>query len=54
MKLEEFVKISAILDSQSVPPEERSTFIWDKENDTVILVDLPLSEEQAKEIGCQE
>ena len=54
MNLEDFEKIRDILDKSAVPYEERTAFILDRVHDEIILLDYPLSVEQAKELGWVE
>ena len=54
MNLEDFEKIRDIFEKAAVPYEDRTAFILDRVNDLVILIDCPLSVEQAKELGWVE
>ena len=54
MNTEDFLKLRDILDKASVPTGERSAFVLDRKNDRVIHIDVPISVEQARELGWVE
>ena len=54
MKIEDFESVRDILDKANVPTDDRSAFVLDRVNDVIIHIDLPISEEQAKELGWVE
>ena len=54
LNTEDFLKLRDILDKANVPTDDRSAFVLDRVNDVIIHIDLPISEEQAKELGWVE
>jgi hypothetical protein len=54
LNTEDFLKLRDILDKGSCPTEELTAFVLDRKNDRVIHIDVPISVEQARELGWVE